>query len=207
MFQSSNNDEIFLENSLEKKIISFLKRKIKYYDIVIINDFGHGLLTSKIRNCLQNKSKYLTVNTQTNSANIGFNYINKYQKANYITMDEPEARLALQDKHSKSSILFWKLKKNIKFDLCAITFGSHGTRIFDNKNVHFAPALSKNVVDSLGAGDAFFSISSIFSKNVKDNILISLIGNVAGSIQTGYLGHRSYITKNDFLSFLRSLLS
>ena len=61
---------------------------------------------------IQNKSKFLTLNVQTNSANSGYNYVSLYKKANYITLDEPEARLATQDNTSESSKLFKKLHKN-----------------------------------------------------------------------------------------------
>ena len=40
------------------------------------------------------KSKYLAINCQTNSANLGFNLITKYPKSDYICIDEPELRLA-----------------------------------------------------------------------------------------------------------------
>ena len=70
-----------IKESTEKKILDFLKENIKFYDLVIISDFGHGLMTPKIINFLIRAAKKLSINTQTNSTNFGFNLLSKYQKA------------------------------------------------------------------------------------------------------------------------------
>ena len=80
---------------------------------MIIHDFGHGLITKKIIDFVQKKSKYLSINVQTNSSNIGFNYITKFKKTNYFSIDEPEARLALSDNDSNTEKLFLKLRKKL----------------------------------------------------------------------------------------------
>ena len=206
LFQATNEDEIFLNTKIEKKIISFLKRKIKSYDIVIINDFGHGLLTTKLRNFMQKQSKYLAVSTQTNSSNTGYHYITKYFNADYISIDEPEARLALQDKFGPSDKLFSKLIKKIKFKIGSITFGAHGTKVYSNNRIHFAPALADKPVDTLGAGDAYFSISSLCSKTMKDEKVIGFLGNIAGALEIRNMGHRKYLNKLEVLNYVKSFL-
>jgi sugar/nucleoside kinase (ribokinase family) len=40
------------------------------------------------------------VNTQTNTSNFGFNRITKYPRADYVVLDELEARLATHDRNS-----------------------------------------------------------------------------------------------------------
>ena len=57
-------------------------------------DYGHGFINDEIYKILSKKSKYLAINCQTNSANLGFNLITKYPKADFICIDEPELRLA-----------------------------------------------------------------------------------------------------------------
>ena len=112
LFQKANYNNFQTTPAIEKKILSFLNSNIKKYDLVIVNDFGHGLISKKIKDVIQKKSKFLTLNVQTNSANSGYNYVSLYRKANYITLDEPEARLATQDNSSKSNILFKKILKS-----------------------------------------------------------------------------------------------
>ena len=59
---------------------------------------------------IEKNSKYLSINVQTNSSNIGFNYLTKFSKTNYFSIDEPEARLALSDEYSNTSNLFEKFR-------------------------------------------------------------------------------------------------
>ena len=67
----------------DKKILSSLKN-IKKFDLVIISDFGHGLMTNKLINFVSKNAKFLCVNAQTNSENRGYNFITKYKKSNYV---------------------------------------------------------------------------------------------------------------------------
>lgn len=206
LFQKANYNDFQTTPAIEKKILSFLNSNIKKYDLVIVNDFGHGLISKKIKDVIQKKSKFLTLNVQTNSANSGYNYVSLYRKANYITLDEPEARLATQDNSSKSNILFKKILKNTKFKFCSITHGKNGTRIHDLKKSIFVPVFSDNAVDTVGAGDAYFAITSIFIKHINDIDIIGFVGNVAGAIQISYLGHQKYIKKVEFLGYVKTLL-
>jgi hypothetical protein len=52
---------------------------------------------------------FVAVSAQTNSANHGFNLITKYDRADYIVIDEPEARLAAQDRDSPLADVIVKL--------------------------------------------------------------------------------------------------
>ena len=184
-----------------------MKKNIKYFDQIIVHDFGQGLISDKIIRFLQKYNSKLSVNVQTNSSNIGYNYITKYSKLNYFSIDEPEARLALQDKVSNSKILMKKLSKKIKFKFGAITFGKKGSNIFDKKNIYFVPALTSNPVDTMGAGDAHFAISSLLTKVSKDIKLISFVGNVAGALKIQFIGHRKSIQKIEFFNYIKSVLN
>jgi len=70
------------------------------YDLVIVSDYGHGFLTKKIRDLICAKAKYLALNVQTNSANIGFNLVTKYRRANCVCIDELELRYATHERFS-----------------------------------------------------------------------------------------------------------
>ena len=67
--------------------------------------------------------------------------------------------------------------------------------------------LDKRPVDTLGAGDAFFSISSLFSAVSSEPEIILLTGNIAGSIKIQNLGHRKYITREEFVNISKSILN
>ena len=73
--------------SLENKICDYLNSYLKEFDVVLVADFGHGLITPKIVRIISKKANFLAVNVQTNSANIGFNVITKFPRADFICIE------------------------------------------------------------------------------------------------------------------------
>ena len=207
LFQSQEVTFDNIDEKIEKKIISFLEKSLDKFDMVIVNDFGHGMLTERIRRLIEKKSKKLAVNVQSNSANLGFNFFNKYKKCNYLTMDEPEARVAVKERFGDIKILKRKILSEINAQAVAITYGKNGTILFSKNKTTSVPALSTNVVDTLGAGDAFFAISSIYYLVDKDINNVAFIGNVSGSLKIQYLGHEKQINSDIFFPYIKSLLS
>ena len=207
LFQSNDISFVNISQNLEKKVFNYLNRSLKNYDLVVVNDFGHGLLTSKLRKLIERKSNKLAVNVQSNSANLGFSFFDKYKKCDYLTMDEPEARMATRERFGKTDLILKKILNKIKAKTIAITFGANGTRIYSNKKLYYVPALSSNAVDTLGAGDAFFAISSIYSLADKNAENIAFIGNISGALKIQYIGHEKYLKPEVFFEYLKSLLS
>jgi rfaE bifunctional protein nucleotidyltransferase chain/domain len=191
----------------ENRIYNYLKKNIKRYDLVIVNDFGHNLLTPKTINYVQQNSKYLTINAQSNSANQGYNLITKYKKADYVCIDYPEAKLAAKNKFlSPENIYKNILSKKIKSKKFAITLGKDGSIVFEkNKNFRM-PVFSNKVVDTMGAGDAYFVITSLFASCGFEIDEIALIGNTIGSLKTNIRGHSKKIDFENFLSYLNRIL-
>ena len=54
-------------------------KEIKKYDLVIVSDYGHGLITKKLAKLLCKNSKFLALNAQANASNIGYHTIQKYK--------------------------------------------------------------------------------------------------------------------------------
>ena len=207
LFQSNDVPYEYISDNLEKKVLSYLNKSLQNFDLVVVNDFGHGFLTSKIRRVLEKKSKKLSINVQSNSANLGYSFFNKYKKCDYLTMDEPEARMATSERFGSIEILIKKDLKKIKAKTVAITYGANGTKIISSGKIYNVPALSSNPVDTLGAGDAFFAISSIYSLIDKEPENIAFIGNLSGSLKIQYLGHETYLEPDTLFPYLKSLLS
>jgi rfaE bifunctional protein nucleotidyltransferase chain/domain len=190
----------------EKKILSYLNKNLRKYDIVVLNDFGHGFFTKKIINVLVKKSKYLAINVQTNSGNLPFNLVTKYNKADYVCIDKPEVMLAVGKKNISIEEIRNDLLKKIKFKNICITDGRNGAWYFKNKFFKNVPVFNYNVVDTMGSGDAFFAISSLASKLSDDEELIAFLGNVAGSMKVSIIGHSKNIDNIDYTKYVESLL-
>lgn len=211
LFQSNIVSFNEIPSKVEVKIINFLRKNLKKYDLVLVNDFGHGLMTKKIIDTIEKLSNYLCVNVQTNSANYGYNFFYKYKKVNYLTLDEPEARLAVGDRFCKIEELAKKILKKINATFVSVTYGQNGTYVVSNqkKNIEiiYMPAFTNQAIDTMGAGDAYFAISSISAYLTKKVDLIGYCGNIAGALKIQYLGHEKFIMKNKFFAFSKTILS
>lgn len=196
-----------IDKVLEKKILAHLSKTIKNYDVVIVSDFGHGLMTKKIIKYVCAKAKYLAINVQTNSANIGFNLVTKYPKANCVCIDEMELRFAARDKFSDPRGLVKKVYEEIDCDYMIATRGQHGSLAYSKKEgFHETPAFSYRVVDAIGAGDAFFAfIAPCFALRMTQD-LVSFIGNAVGSLAVQIVCNREPVSFVDLSKFITRLL-
>ena len=191
----------------EKKVINFLNKNLNKYDLVIVTDFGHGFISEKMIDIIRKKSKFLCVNAQSNSANYGFNVISKYKKTNYGCIDLPEAKLAIKNKFkSPVDIALTEIPKVVKCDTFALTLGKNGSLIRNNNNVFSLEALNNNIIDTMGAGDAFFVITSLYVYKKFSIDEVALIGNCAGSLKVNILGHEKRIEKEDLLTMIKTIL-
>ena len=165
---------------------------MREYDVVIVCDFGHGTMSRELIARVTKEARFLAVNAQTNSQNYGFNLITKYRRADFVVIDEIEARLAAHDKESpiEEVILALGFKKII------VTMGAHGAVGFDGE-FYRAKAQVDEVIDTMGAGDAFLCVAAPYACamfGIKDLVRI---GNAAGAIKVRMLGHRGSVTKDE----------
>ncbi|MDD5680732.1 MAG: PfkB family carbohydrate kinase [Candidatus Omnitrophica bacterium] len=191
----------------ETKIIRHLEKTIKKYDIVIVSDFGHGLLTKNIIDLICAKSKYLALNVQTNSANIGFNLVTKYPRANCVCIDEMELRYATHDRFSDLRKHEKKIYKQLKCEHIIATRGPSGSLCYSKSGgFHETPAFSYKVVDAIGAGDAFFAfVSPCFAAGLPQD-MTSFIGNAVGSLAVQIVCNRGPVNFSDLIKFITRLL-
>ncbi len=201
-------DDNLLSKNNKKGVISYLKREIKKFDLVILIDYGHGFIDNDIYEVIKKKAKYLSINCQSNSANLGFNLITKYPKSDFICIDEPELRLAASDNvNSIEKIVSKKIIKKINCKNITITRGRKGSFSFLNSKILNTPALISNkVIDTIGAGDVFLAVTSLLYSNKSDQLITNIIGNIAGALKVDILGHSKSISKSNFYAVLNHLL-
>ena len=201
-------DDNLLGLKNKKKILSYLKKEISKFDAVILIDYGHGFIDNDIYNILRQKAKFLAINCQTNSANLGFNLITKYPVSDFICIDEPELRLAASDNISKiEEIVKSQITKKIKCKNITITRGRNGSFSYSGSNVLNTPALiSDKVIDTIGAGDVFLVITSLLYSAKSDQLVTNIIGNIAGALKVDILGHSKSISRSNFYAVLNHIL-
>ena len=196
-----------IKNSLELEIIDWLNRYIKFYDVVIIADYGHGLLTPNLIKMISEKARFLAVNTQTNSANQGYNSITKFPKADYVCLTEQEARIATRDRFSDIKKLIPGIAEKISSKKMSATKGPNGALVYEKESgIVEIPALTDNVIDPIGAGDTYLVISSLAAALGYPSDLVGFLGSVAGAMATKIVCNRSSIRMADFMRYVDSLL-
>ena len=176
------------------------------FDIIVVNDFGHGLIGPSTVALLSGANTFLAVNTQTNSLNRGFNLITKYPAADYISIDLPEARLATGLRHEDAIVLAKEIGKRISCNLMSITHGKNGTMVFDKDGEIRVPVFSTDVIDTTGAGDAYFGITSMLAQLGVSKEELGFVGNAVGSLTTRVLGNRSPIDATLLKKYIKALL-
>jgi len=178
------------------------------YDVVIAADFGHGLIARSSINALTENARFLAVNTQSNSANLGYNLITKYRRADYICIDAPEARLAVSDRLSNVGDIAHQLAENhLDCSKIIVTQGKHGCVTFESGGiVHTIPAFAKNVVDTVGAGDAFLAVTAPLVAAGAPMSRVGFIGNLVGALKVEIIGHRRSIEKASLIKSITGLL-
>ncbi|HLC49415.1 MAG TPA: PfkB family carbohydrate kinase [Candidatus Andersenbacteria bacterium] len=193
---------------LEKSILSYLRDNILKFDIVIVNDFGHGLMTERIVQYIIKKAKKLAINVQTNSANAGFNLVNKYPHADFVCVDEMELRYATHDRFGNLQNIAQRIQKDLGAILLITTRGSKGSLAYIPKRKEFSesPALTASVVDAVGAGDAFFAYTAPAFGGKLPHDIIAFLGNVVGAIAVQIVGNKSSVEYVDVMKFITRLL-
>jgi len=196
-----------LPQDLENKICEYLDSSLNKFDMVLVTDFGHGLITPKIVRILCKKANFLAVNVQTNSANLGFNVVTKFPRADFICIDEPEIRLACHDKFSNLEKLVLKINKKLHCERIIITRGHRGSLVYSEKEgFSEIPIFSKEVVDRIGAGDAYFSITSPSVFKGRPMEIAGFIGNAVGAMKVLIVGNRSSVEPAPLFKYITTIL-
>lgn len=211
-FLSKMFEVCFLDDSpiplpIERDVCAYLKSVIGNYDLVLVADYGHGLIGQDIINFLCTASRFLAVNTQTNSANTGYNLITKYPRADFICIDEPEMRLACHDRLSDLRDLMSGIARKQGSRRLAVTRGHLGSLTYAAEEGFFEiPVFSSKIVDRVGAGDAYLSVAAPAVASGMPMDLAGFIGNAVGALAVRIVGNRSSVEPVPLYKFITALL-
>lgn len=185
-----------------------LKDELPQYDLVIVADFGHGAISKLTRDTIVDHSSFLAVNTQANSGNFGFNTISQYSKANYISLAERELRLEVRDLVSDLGAITDHIGSRLNADIFAVTRGKKGSLIRNRHGEKITvPAFTPKVVDNVGSGDAFLSVTAMAGFLGCHPELLGFIGNATGALAVEILGNRKSINPEVLKKYIQDLFS
>jgi bifunctional ADP-heptose synthase (sugar kinase/adenylyltransferase) len=202
------NEPDELDPATRSRFRARLRDLMAAHDMVVLTDYGHGLLDQETMDLIQDEASYLALNCQTNSANFGYNLITKYRRADTFCLDEGELTLAFSDRHGLREPLLAALRAHLCSGPAWLTLGAAGSlAIGRDDGVCRAPALTLHVKDTLGAGDAFFALASACARLDEPLEIGSLLGNIAGALAANVVGNTEAIKRADVLNFASRVLA
>jgi len=197
------------DDELQRAVLERIAGHIDDHDVVLAMDFGHGLFEDKVRNYVQEKARFIAVNCQTNSNNHGFNILNRrYRRADCFTLDHMEITLAVGHREFDYRCELAKLGTALGSRYAWLTRGSVETLGWQPPDrISACAPFERNVVDTLGAGDAFFAVATLAAASQAPLALATFMGQLAGALAVKIVGNAEPIRKWRFLKGAEVMLS
>jgi cytidyltransferase-like protein len=195
--------------ALQQTLIDRLTEEIDRYDLVLVMDFGHGVMEDPVRDFVQKQARFLAVNCQTNSNNHGFNIINRrYSRANVFTLDQAELTLAAGRRELDYGKELTALAQQLGSRYAWLTRGATET-IGRNcvKDISSCAPFERSVVDTLGAGDAFCAVASLAATSGVPLNVATFMGQLAGAQAVKIVGNSEPIRKPRLLKAGMTMLA
>ncbi len=196
-----------LEKKNESDLCKIIKKQIPLHDLIIVCDYGHGLISKKITNLIIKSGKFYTYNSQINSSNFSHHTLDKFLNMNGVVINANELKHEFRDNNSSIVTLGKKLQKKLKTKRVIITQGKDGVLLINNNKVFHAPAFTKNVVDKIGAGDAMLALASLCFKKNLGNLLTLYLGSIAAGHVVENMSNSSPIDKDKILKIVSHQIS
>ena len=191
----------------ERKLLNLFKSIVNNFDLIILSDYGKGVLTQTITQDILNISNLNGIKVIVDPK--GKDY-SKYTGAYLLTPNKKEASEAtgieIKDNVSLEKALI-TLKKNCNLQISLITLSEGGIAIYDKK-MQIYPTVARDVFDVTGAGDTVIaSLGYILSKytNIEDAVKFSNLaaGVVVGKIGSSTTNLEEIISYESSLQFIR----
>jgi rfaE bifunctional protein nucleotidyltransferase chain/domain len=196
------------ESALDR-LLTRVDEVIDEVDAVFLLDFGHGMMQSGVRDLVQERAPFLALNCQTNSNNHGFNIISRqYRRADSFSLDAQELQLACGHRHIDFANELEALRGHLDARYAWLTRGAIetiGLRRGDEPCL--CPPLENDVVDTVGAGDAFFTLASMAAVRELPIELGTFLGQLAGAQAVRIVGNSSSISRAKLLKSGMSLIN
>ena len=175
-------------SSLEK-ITRFIEDKIPDVDVVLISDYGKGLITKDLLSRVIASAKNHNKMTIVDPKGLDFS---KYSGVSLLTPNKKEAALASGVEINNESNLEKaanKILKNIILDNLLITCGKDGMVLFEkNKKPFRVRAEARQVFDVSGAGDTVLAVLGLAVASGASIHNSVTVANTAAGIVVGKAG-------------------
>jgi len=200
-FDREITDDISIRS--QHLILETYKKIIENYEVILLSDYGKGLLTHNLTCSLINTANKHNKKVLVDPKGKDFS---KYKGAYLLTPNKKEAseatKIEIFDNLSLTDALI-QLKSDYELGVSLITLSEQGIAIFDDK-LNIEPTASKEVYDVTGAGDTVLS-SLGFALACKYDINTSVkFANLAAGVVVGKIGSAT-ASQNEIIEYESSL--
>ncbi|MES9855328.1 MAG: PfkB family carbohydrate kinase [Sedimenticola sp.] len=207
LFEIYEMDDAPLAGSQEQALIKAIAARALEYDLVLVTDYGHGMMTPRAVAAIVEFAPFLAINTQANAGNRGFNTISKYPRADYVSLATHEVALETRLRHAAWEELLEEVSRRIDCPNFTVTRGKEGsTHFHPGSELVSVPSLATQVSDRVGAGDAVFAVTSLLVKLGAPWDLVGFLGNLAGAEMVGEIGNRNSVGRVSLAKHVQALM-
>ncbi len=200
-YDRESTDEI--NNKSQNHILDTFKKIIANYELVLLSDYGKGILTNKLTQSLINVANKYGKKVLIDPKGTDYS---KYKGAYLLTPNIKEASEAtkiniIDDTSLNQAII--QLKSQCDLDVSLITLSNKGVAVYDDEfRIH--PTFAREVFDVTGAGDtvlASLGFALACDLNIDEAIEFS---NFAAGVVVGKIGSAT-TTLNEIIEYESSL--
>jgi cytidyltransferase-like protein len=172
------------------------------YDVVLIADFGHGLIdpTSINARIAARGRAFVAAMAQVNSTNYGYNLPTKFVGLDYCSVNRTEAELCLRERGLPLPELLDRMAQLLKVPALSVTDGENGAMAMTGGTVFSIPSVSTSVVDTIGCGDAYFALSGLAAGLRCPAGIIALAGSIGAAAVAQRRGNACATSDQEFLT-------
>jgi bifunctional ADP-heptose synthase (sugar kinase/adenylyltransferase) len=207
LFEVYSMNDTPLADEADAELCDLLASRLPDYDLVVVADYGHGLLTPQAISLLSREARLLCVNTQSNAGNHGFNMISKYPRADYVCLAQREFALETRNQRLSPQAMLQHVADRLACPRVMMTQGKYGALIYtEPQKFDQVPAFATHVVDRVGAGDAVLSVTALCVAAEAPAEVIAFIGNVVGAEAVTIMGNQRFIDRVGLFRHIECLL-
>lgn len=196
-------------------VINKFKSIISNYEVLLLSDYGKGVLTPNLTQTLISLAKEKNIKVLADPKGLDYS---KYKGSYLITPNKKEASEStrieiINDETLHKAIV--KLKEDLDLTISLVTLSEEGIAIYD-KELRIHPTISKEVFDVTGAGDTVlaslgFAIAcgvdidkAVEFSNIAAGVVVGKIGSATASINE-IIEFESSINQSDFDNRIKNI--
>jgi len=200
-YDRESTDEISVKS--QDLILDSFMKIVANYEVILLSDYGKGVLTNKLTKSLINIANELGKKVLIDPKGSDFS---KYKGAYLLTPNIKEASQAtninIENDESLSQAIV-QLKSECDLDVSLITLSEKGVAIYDDE-LRIHPTVSREIFDVTGAGDtvlASLGFALACELNIDSAVKFS---NLAAGVVVGKIGSAT-TTLNEIIEYESSI--